>query len=80
MVCFGLTHDNGNSQELFVHPSVQVKGLHDHLVSFLEARVRGVTFLPQELPCAQERGRVFELPPEASKQKKKTRKEKESME
>lgn len=58
-----LTHDDGDRQELLVHPAVEVQGLHHHLVGVFEARVCRVPLLPQELPRPQERGGVLELPP-----------------
>lgn len=60
---FGLdTRDDGDCEELFVNPAVEIEDVSDFLIGFGAGEVRGVALLPEELACAEERLGVLELP------------------
>ena len=54
--------DDGDCEELFVHPSVEVKDLAHFRIGFLFRQEGGVAFLPEELASANERLWRLELP------------------
>lgn len=54
----------GHGQHVLVALLLVVEHGAHHLPRLLAGLVRGVALLPQELPRAQKRGGVFELPPD----------------
>ena len=60
---FGLsTSHYRNGKEIFVSLSIDLKNLMDESVCFFLGSMSSVAFLPKELSCSDERGRVLELP------------------
>ena len=57
-----VTTDDGDGEKLFVDVSVDFLDLELELGCALASSVSGVTFLPEELTCADERCGVLELP------------------
>ena len=55
--------DHRHRQQVRVHPRVEVQDLADLVLGLLAGPEGGVALLPQELPRADERRRVLELPP-----------------